>query len=79
MNSSHTGGGGAPCGGGSGSPRALISAQPGSSANLVGYVERGEIEPLVARTYPLDAIAQAQEDFIAKSFMGKLVLVAAGH
>jgi NADPH:quinone reductase-like Zn-dependent oxidoreductase len=43
--------------------------------NLVGYVERGEIEPVVARTYPLREIVQAQEDFMAKSFTGKLVLV----
>ena len=44
-------------------------------ANLVGYVERGEIEPVVARTYPLREIVRAQEDFMAKSFTGKLVLV----
>ncbi len=43
-------------------------------ANLVGYVERGEIEPVVARTYPLEEIAHAQEDFVAKGFIGKLVL-----
>jgi NADPH:quinone reductase-like Zn-dependent oxidoreductase len=45
--------------------------------NLVGYVERGEIEPLVARTYPLREIVKAQEDFLTKSFTGKLVLVVA--
>jgi NADPH:quinone reductase-like Zn-dependent oxidoreductase len=43
--------------------------------NLVGYVERGEIVPVVARAYPLREIAQAQRDFMAKSFTGKLVLV----
>jgi NADPH:quinone reductase-like Zn-dependent oxidoreductase len=43
-------------------------------ANLVGYVERGEIEPLVARTYPLREIVQAQRDFLEKRFVGKLVL-----
>jgi len=43
--------------------------------NLVGYIERGEIRPVVARTYPLRAIAQAQEDFLAKQFTGKLVLI----
>jgi NADPH:quinone reductase-like Zn-dependent oxidoreductase len=47
-------------------------------ANLVGYVERGEIEPLVARTYPLREIVQAQRDFLAKSFVGKLVLEVPG-
>ena len=43
--------------------------------NLVGYIERGEIRPLVARTYPLRDIAEAQGDFLAKRFTGKLVLV----
>ena len=43
--------------------------------NLVGYIERGEIRPVVARTYDLRDIRQAQEDFLAKTFTGKLVLV----
>ncbi len=46
--------------------------------NLVGYIERGEIRPLVARTYPLRDIAEAQGDFLAKRFTGKLVLVPPG-
>ena len=43
--------------------------------NLVGYVERGEIRPVVARTYPLSEIVRAQRDFVAKRFVGKLVLI----
>ena len=43
--------------------------------NLVGYLERGELVPLVARTYPLEAIAEAQRDFEAKRHVGKLVLL----
>jgi len=43
--------------------------------NLVGYVERGEIVPAVAGTYPLREIVRAQEDFQTKSLVGKLVLV----
>lgn len=43
--------------------------------NLIGYIERGEIRPLVARSYPLSDIVQAQEDFMAKKFTGKLVLI----
>jgi NADPH:quinone reductase-like Zn-dependent oxidoreductase len=43
--------------------------------NLVGYIERGEIRPVVAKTYPLLDIAKAQEDFLAKTFTGKLVLI----
>ena len=42
--------------------------------NLVAYIERGEIRPLISRTYPLRDIARAQEDFTAKRFTGKLVL-----
>ncbi|HJU47154.1 MAG TPA: zinc-binding dehydrogenase, partial [Gaiellaceae bacterium] len=42
---------------------------------LVAYVERDEIRPCVARTYPLGAIVEAQQDFLAKRFVGKLVLV----
>ena len=47
--------------------------------NLVGYVERGEIVPVVARTYPLREIVRAQEDFQRKSLTGKLVLVVASE
>lgn len=43
--------------------------------DLVGYVERNEIRPLVARTYPLKDMAQAQEDFLSKKYAGKLVLI----
>lgn len=43
--------------------------------NLIGYVERGEITPVVERIYPLSEIAKAQEDFLAKRHVGKLVLI----
>jgi NADPH:quinone reductase-like Zn-dependent oxidoreductase len=43
--------------------------------NLVGYIERGEIRPNVARTYPLERIVEAQKDFLSKRTGGKLVLV----
>jgi NADPH:quinone reductase-like Zn-dependent oxidoreductase len=49
--------------------------EPGSFAALVGYIERGEIRPVVARTYPLAAIADAQRDFLSKHHVGKIVLV----
>ena len=42
--------------------------------NLVGYIERGEVRPLLAQTYALSDIAQAQADFSAKKFLGKLAL-----
>lgn len=43
--------------------------------NLVRYIEAGEIRPVVARTYPLARIAEAQRDFLSKKHTGKLVLL----
>ena len=43
--------------------------------NLLSYVERGEIRPLIGKSYPLSEIVQAQQDFLSKRLMGKLVLV----
>jgi len=43
--------------------------------SLIRYVEQGEIRPIVARTYPLSEIHQAQKDFLAKKHVGKLVLI----
>lgn len=44
-------------------------------ADLVGYIERGEITPLIAAVHPLSHIAEAQRAFLEKGFIGKLVLV----
>ena len=43
--------------------------------NLISYIERGEIKPLVSKTYPLFDIGKAQTDFLDKKFTGKLVLI----
>ena len=43
--------------------------------NLIKYIENGEIKPLVAKTYPLKEIKKAQEDFLLKKHVGKLVLL----
>jgi NADPH:quinone reductase-like Zn-dependent oxidoreductase len=43
--------------------------------NLVSHVERGEIRPLLAATYPLERIAEAQQAFAQKGHVGKIVLV----
>jgi NADPH:quinone reductase-like Zn-dependent oxidoreductase len=43
--------------------------------NLVGYIERNEIRPLVAKTFALADIALAQQTFLDKQFTGKLVLI----
>ena len=44
-------------------------------ANLVGYIEQGEIRPVLAATFPLREIVLAQQEFLAKGFVGKLVLL----
>ncbi len=46
--------------------------------NLIEYVERGEVRPVVSRTYPLEEIASAQEAFLTKGHIGKLVLIPPG-
>ena len=43
--------------------------------NLIKYIEDNKIKPLVAKSYPLKEIKQAQLDFLSKKFTGKLVLV----
>ncbi|MER8428423.1 alcohol dehydrogenase family protein [Mesorhizobium sp. M1403] len=43
--------------------------------NLVSYIEKGEIRPLVGKTYPLKDIVTAQQEFLSKTISGKLVLV----
>ena len=46
--------------------------------DLVGYIERGEIRPLVAATFPLREIVAAQRLFLSKQHVGKIVLSVAG-
>jgi NADPH:quinone reductase-like Zn-dependent oxidoreductase len=51
------------------------SQDPEVFPNLVSYIERGEIRPLVSRTYALGDIAAAQEEFLSKTQIGKIVLI----
>ena len=44
-------------------------------ADLVGYIERGEVRPVVGGTYPLEEIHAAQEAFAGKRHVGSLVIV----
>ncbi len=44
-------------------------------ANLIAYIEADEIRPVVAKTFPLHDIAQAQTEFMSKGHTGKLVLI----
>ena len=42
--------------------------------NLTKYIESNEIKPLVAKTFPLEKIVDAQKEFLSKKFIGKIVL-----
>lgn len=48
--------------------------EPEVFGNLVGRIERKEIVPLVAETYPLRKIKEAQSAFDEKGHIGKIVL-----
>jgi NADPH:quinone reductase-like Zn-dependent oxidoreductase len=43
--------------------------------NLISYIEKGEIRPLVAKTFPLEQIVEAQKEFTKKKHVGKFVLI----
>ena len=42
---------------------------------MVRYIERGEIRALVAKTFPLHELGQAQAEFIEKHHTGNFVIV----
>ena len=44
-------------------------------SDLLGYIERGEIVALVAKTFELKDIAEAQQEFLKKEHFGNFVLV----
>ena len=44
-------------------------------ANVVRYIENGELTPVVAGTFPLAEIAAAQQAFLEKKHTGNLVLI----
>jgi NADPH:quinone reductase-like Zn-dependent oxidoreductase len=48
---------------------------PGVFPNLISYIERGEIKPLVARQFPLQDIVSAQQEFLSKNHFGKIILI----
>ena len=48
--------------------------EPSVFEALVGYIRRGEVQPVVGGTYPLEEIRAAQEAFGEKSHVGALVL-----
>ncbi|NEQ40116.1 MAG: zinc-binding dehydrogenase [Okeania sp. SIO3I5] len=42
--------------------------------NLLGYIERGLLNPAVAKIFPLSQMEEAQKFFQSKSFFGKVVI-----
>ncbi len=47
--------------------------------DLVGYIERGEIRPLLAATWPLAELHAAQQALIDKRHVGNIVVTMAGQ
>ncbi len=43
--------------------------------DLIGYIERGEVQPMLAATYPLKEFHAAQQAFIEKKHTGNIVIV----
>lgn len=48
--------------------------EPQIFADLVGYIARGEVRPVLGGTYPLERIHEAQEAFGEKAHIGNLVI-----
>lgn len=48
--------------------------EPETFSNLIAVIESGKIAPVVAASYPLENIVEAQTVFQAKQYVGKLVL-----
>jgi NADPH:quinone reductase-like Zn-dependent oxidoreductase len=42
--------------------------------NLISYVENNEIRPVIAKTYPLEQLAEGQREFLKKNHVGKFVV-----
>ena len=49
--------------------------EPNVFSNLVRYIERSEIKPVVSSTHPLSDIVLAQQEFLEKRHVGKIVLI----
>lgn len=47
--------------------------------DLVRYIEAGEIRPVVAATFPLRDLRAAQQEFLAKAFVGKIGIIVGGE
>ena len=47
---------------------------PGTFARVVAHIEAGRLRPVLATTYPLEAIVEAQRAFLAKGHVGNIVV-----
>ena len=47
-------------------------------ADLIGYIEQGEVKPTLAATYPLAELKAAQEMFLQKTHVGKIGITVSG-
>ena len=48
--------------------------EPDVFSNLIDHIEHGRIAPVVAETFPLEQIVDAQTVFLSKAHIGKIVL-----
>lgn len=48
--------------------------EPQVFANLIHHIESGIIKPVIAQTFPLEQIVEAQKTFLLKQHTGKIVL-----
>lgn len=47
---------------------------PGVFAEIVSYIENRAIKPMLAATYPLRELHEAQKDFLSKQRVGSIVV-----
>lgn len=48
---------------------------PEVMTNLVSYIEAGEIKPVLAASFPLEQVHEAQKTFVAKQHTGNIVVI----
>lgn len=48
--------------------------EPEIFESLINWIEQGKIKPIVAATFPLEEINKAQDAFLKKAHVGKIVL-----
>ena len=49
--------------------------EPSVMQNIIHYIETKQIQPVLAATYPLEKLHEAQEAFIAKQHTGNIVVL----